>query len=128
MQKKNNVKINYRVVDLLKFLPEKNYYDAVSLVYVHLATEYRKTFNKKLIDALKVGGRIIIELFSKDQLGKTSGGPQDLNMLYSLDEIKNDFGSLKTIRLKEQIIEINEGDKHKGKASVIRFVGEKGLS
>ena len=46
-------------------------------------------------------------------------------MLYSLDEIKKDFGSLKTIVLKEEIINIDEGEKHRGEASVIRFVGEK---
>ena len=46
-------------------------------------------------------------------------------MLCSLDEIKKDFGSLKTILLHEEIINIEEGEKHKGKASVIRFVGEK---
>ena len=64
-------------------------------------------------------------MFSKDQFGKTSGGPQDLNMLYSLDEIKNHFDSLKTILIREEIIKIEEGNKHKGEASVIRFVGEK---
>ncbi|MEJ2105060.1 MAG: class I SAM-dependent methyltransferase [Ignavibacteriaceae bacterium] len=122
---KNGVRINYQVNDLNEFSPQKNYYDAVAIVYVHLAAEYRKNFNRKLIDALKVNGRIIIELFSKDQFGKTSGGPQDLNMLYSLDEIKNDFCSFKTILLKEEIINIEEGEKHKGEASVIRFVGEK---
>lgn len=125
LKEKNGVEINYQVTDLNKFSPQKNYYDAIAIVFVHLSTENRKTFNKKLIDSLKVGGRIIIELFSKDQFGKTSGGPQDLNMLCSLDEIKKDFGSLKTILLHEEIINIEEGEKHKGKASVIRFVGEK---
>ena len=125
LARKNGVEINYQVTDLNKFSPQKNYYDAVAIVYVHLATEYRKNFNRKLIDALKTGGIIIIELFSKDQFGKISGGPQDLNMLYSLDEIENDFGSFKTILLKEEIINIEEGEKHKGVASVIRFVGEK---
>jgi len=121
----NGVNINYLVIDLNEFSPKKNYYNAAAIVYVHLANEYRETFNKKINDALKAGGRIIIELFSKDQFGKTSGGPQDLNMLYSLDEIKNHFDSLKTILIREEIIKIEEGNKHKGEASVIRFVGEK---
>jgi hypothetical protein len=66
-----------------------------------------------------------MELFSKDQLDKTSGGPQDLEMLYSLDEIKKDFSSLKSIILKEETINIEEGEKHSGEANVVRFVGEK---
>jgi SAM-dependent methyltransferase len=122
---KNNVKINYHIEDLLEFTPSKNFYDAVAIIYVHLNTKLRKSFNEKIIEALKPGGKIILELFSKDQLGKTSGGPQDLEMLYSLDEIKKDFSSLKSIILKEETINIEEGEKHSGEASVVGFVGEK---
>jgi SAM-dependent methyltransferase len=122
---KNNVKINYHIEDLLEFTPSKNFYDAVAIIYVHLNTKLRKSFNEKIIEALKPGGKIILELFSKDQLGKTSGGPQDLEMLYSIDEIEKDFGSLKAVILKKEIINVDEGEKHKGEASVVRFVGEK---
>lgn len=125
LAQKNKVKIYYSVVDLTKFVPSKNCYDAVAIIFVHLGIEHRAIFNQKIMDSLKVGGKIILELFSKAQLGKTSGGPQDFSMLYSLDEIKKDFGSLKTIVLKEEIINIDEGEKHRGEASVIRFVGEK---
>lgn len=125
LAKKNNVEINYRIVDLTKFVPFKNHYDAVAIIFVHFSQEFRKAFHKTIIDSLKPGGQIILEVFSKDQLGKNSGGPQDLAMLYTLDDIKNDFRSLKTILLEEVNIFLDEGDKHRGVASVIRFVGEK---
>jgi 2-polyprenyl-3-methyl-5-hydroxy-6-metoxy-1,4-benzoquinol methylase len=121
----NNVNINYHITNLHEFTPTRNKYDVIGLIFVHLSSEYRKVFNKKLIDALKHSGRIILELFSKNQFGKTSGGPQDLNMLYSIDEIKDDFNTLKKLILKEGTIILNEGEKHSGEASVIRFVGEK---
>ncbi|MCW8809762.1 MAG: methyltransferase domain-containing protein, partial [Ignavibacteriaceae bacterium] len=101
---KNNVMINYHIEDLLEFTPPKDDYDAIAIIYVHLNTKLRKSFNEKIIEALKPGGKIILELFSKEQLGKSSGGPQDLNMLYSVDEIKKDFGCLKAVILKEEII------------------------
>ena len=46
-------------------------------------------------------------------------------MLYSLDEIKSDFSELQTILLKKETIILNEGSKHTGEASVIRYVGKK---
>ena len=46
-------------------------------------------------------------------------------MLYSLEEIKNDFKEMRTILLEGKDVFLNEGDKHSGKASVIRYVGEK---
>lgn len=122
---KNNVKINYHIIDLNEFNPDKNKYDAVVIIYVHLNTKFRTTFNRKIIDALKPGGKIILELFSKNQHGKTSGGPQDLEMLYSIDEIKKDFSGFKVLLLKNETIDLDEGNKHRGEASVIRFVGEK---
>lgn len=125
LAKEKNVKINYSNVDLEVFTPHNNIYDCAALIFIHLPTQFRTTFHKKVIDATKPGAKIILELFSKNQFGKSSGGPQDLEMLSSVEEIKNDFQGLKTILLKEEKIDLAEGEKHSGEASVIRFVGEK---
>ena len=125
LAKKNKVEINYGVIDLTNFVPLKNHYDTVAIIFVHFSQEFRNTFHKKIIGSLKPGGQIILEVFSKDQIGKNSGGPKDLAMLYTLDDIKKDFDSLKTILLEEVNIFLDEGNKHRGDASVIRFVGEK---
>jgi len=121
----NKVDVNYSVVDLRTFIPKKNYYDAAAIIFVHFNSEERKSFHKKITDSLKPGGILIIESFSKNQFGKTSGGPQDLLMLYSYNDIKNDFEEMKTILIEEKNIILNEGDKHNGDANVIRYVGEK---
>jgi len=125
LAEENNVTIKYSTVDLAKFTPQNNFYDCAAIIFVHIAPDFRSEFHKIIIDSLKPGGKIILELFSKNQFGKSSGGPQDLEMLYSFDEIKNDFKEMRTILLKEESIFLVEGEKHKGEASVIRFVGEK---
>lgn len=125
LAERNNVKINYVLTDLSKIQLSTNYYDAIAVIFVHLHENIRSNFNKKLINSLKVGGSIIIELFSKNQLGRESGGPQALEMLYSIEEMKKDFKDLQTISLKEEIISLDESEKHRGEASVIRFVGKK---
>lgn len=125
LAKENNVTINYSNVDLAKFTAQKNFYNCAAIIFVHIAPDFRSEFHKNIIDSLKPGGKIILELFSKDQFGKSSGGPQDLEMLYSFDELKNDFKEMRTILLKEESVFLDEGEKHKGEASVIRFVGEK---
>ena len=125
LAKENNVTINYSIVDLAKFTPQKNFYDCAAIIFVHFDSEVRSLFHKKIIDSLKPGGKMILELFSKNQFGKSSGGPQDLQMLYSLEEARNDFKEMKTLVIEEKNIFLNEGDKHKGDASVIRYVGEK---
>jgi len=119
----SGVKINYIISSVSDYIPQKNYYDAVAIIYFHISPEQRKEFFPHIINALKPGGILIMEVFDKDQLGKTSGGPQNYDMLYSMEEVKKDFTGLKTILLKKEDIVLNESEKHQGIASVVRFVG-----
>lgn len=119
------VQINYKVIDLNNFSPKKNSYNAAAVIFVHLPPAERVELHKKLIGSLTKGGIILLELFSKNQLGKESGGPQDISMLSSVEEIQSDFENMKTILIEERNLYLNEGSKHSGEASVIRFVGEK---
>mgnify|MGYP003669323683 CR=1 FL=1 len=50
---------------------------------------------------MKPGGHLILEGFSKSQLGKTSGGSKDLSMLFDLQELKEDFKSLEIMEASE---------------------------
>jgi len=125
LAKLNNVKINYSNVDLGKFVPQKKFYDCAAIIFVHLPPEIRSGFHSKIIESLKPNGKIILELFSKNQFGKNSGGPKNLDMLSTIEEIKNDFKGLKTIVLSKENINLEEGAKHSGEASVIRYVGQK---
>ncbi|MFQ3174656.1 MAG: hypothetical protein ACI8W0_001780, partial [Flavobacterium sp.] len=49
----------------------------------------------------------------------------DIEILFSIDEIKSDFPNYEIIELAEMEIELNEGLYHNGKGSVIRFFGRK---
>ena len=68
---------------------------------------------------------VLFEAFSKQQLQFTSGGPKELNMLFSEDDIKIEFPSLEFSLLETIEIELNEGQYHQGKGSVVRFIGTK---
>jgi hypothetical protein len=125
LAKKNNVNINYTLSNLADFIPLENCYDAIGLVFIHLKPDSRKVVHKRIVNALRNNGRIILEAFEKEQLGKSSGGPQSEEMLYSKEELDNDFRDLRMHLLEKKTVLLDEGDKHKGDASVIKFVGEK---
>jgi len=120
-----NVKINYTVSDLADFLPPPAQYDAVSIIFMHLNPSLSKTVHKRAAESLKKGGKIILEVYHKEQLGKNSGGPQNLDMLYSIDEINKNFRGIKTEILTKEIVHLKESIYHSGEAVVIRFVGVK---
>ncbi len=120
-----NVTIDYRIADFGELLLEADYFDCVGLVYAHFPLEKRALFHQKAIRALKPGGTIILEGFSKNQLGNPSGGPKSLDMLFSEEELKSDFRELSMLNIREEETTLDEGPFHQGKAAVIRLVGKK---
>lgn len=119
------VRINYLIEDLSNFNPKQNYYDAVVLIYLHIEEELRERVSKKAIEIAKPGGKIILEAFEKDQIKNSSGGPKNAELLYSLQDVVEDFIDLEFEKLSKDYIVLNEGEGHKRKAAVIRFVGVK---
>jgi SAM-dependent methyltransferase len=118
------VKINYRIVDLSDYIPEPNYYDVIALIYMHLDDKaLQSSIHKKAIEALKPGGKIIFEAFEKEQIKYTSGGPKEEELLFSLEDIVDDFIDLNFEIFCKELISLDEGKYHQGTASVVRFVG-----
>jgi SAM-dependent methyltransferase len=124
LAKEKQVSINYEVTDVLEFTSDK-LFDVIAFSYAHFPDAIRSQANKRLLTFLKPGGVVIFEAFAKAQLGKPSGGPKKIEMLFSTEEIEAEFPDLKFQFLKEETIELSEGKYHKGEAIVIRFIGVK---
>ncbi len=122
---KNNVKINYTNEDVIFYTPKSDYFHIVAVSFLHLPRVHRRIFSVKMWESLRIGGKMIMEVFSKEQLKLSSGGPKNEDLLYSEEDILNDFPCFKIESLKTVTVDLNEGNGHKGKASVIRFIGIK---
>lgn len=125
-----NVEIDYRVGELPKlgFYPKQ--FDAIALLYAHFKPEIRSSYHQILIQKLKKGGIVILEAFGKKHLeykkeNPDIGGPSQLEVLFSKEEILEDFKNFEIQLLEETEIALNSGSSHKGMGSVIRFVGKK---
>jgi 2-polyprenyl-3-methyl-5-hydroxy-6-metoxy-1,4-benzoquinol methylase len=121
----NNVKIHYEVCDLNDYQFKENNYDMVVMIFVHMPYELRRKVFKKSIESLKQNSKMIIEAFSKEQINNISGGPQSIDLLYSENDVLDLVKDLKTELIGSSTIGLHEGYHHKGKADVIRYVGEK---
>jgi len=126
----NNVSIDYQIGELksLNYIDEQ--FDAIALIYAHFPADIKSQYHKMLDKYLRKNGLIIFEAFSKKHIdyiarNEKVGGPTDINMLFSTEELRSDFPNYEIIELTEQEIELNEGLYHNGKGSVIRFTGRK---
>lgn len=125
LAQQKGVSINYSVSDLNDYSFPANKYDAVVLIFLHLPEELREKIHASVISTLKPGGVVILESFEKEQIKHNSGGPKNEALLYSLEDIYNDFHELDIEKFSKEIIDISEGDLHSGKSAVLRFVGKK---
>jgi len=124
------VELEYIVGDFDQLHFEASSFDAIGLIYAHFSADKKSVFHDKLDRCLKKGGIVILEAFSKKHLALRKqnpkvGGPTDIDMLYSKAEIEADFKHYEVIYLKEEEVELAEGQHHNGKSSVIRFIGRK---
>ena len=125
LAEENSVGINYEITDLSEYKSKLNYYDSAAIIFLHLNPKIRGTVHSRVVDSLKPGGTLILEVYEKEQFGNDSGGPQNIDMLYSKEELQNDFTEMNIIVLEKKIISLNESEQHKGEAVVLRLIAVK---
>jgi len=130
LAEKEKVNILYEVGELTDLNLKNNFFDVVALIYAHFPPNLLSSYHREIAKMIKSGGYIVLEGFSKNHLplriaNPNVGGPNSLDMLFSIEGIKNDFSNFEILKLEEVEIELNEGIFHNGKGKVIRYIGQK---
>lgn len=121
-----NVTIQTICANLEEFDLGNNKWDGIVTIFGHLPSELRKKVHSSITNALKPNGFFILEGYNKNQLGKNTGGPQDAEMLYDLDEIISEIGpAIKWKWMQNTERMVMEGHYHTGIASVVQLFGIK---
>ena len=89
------VEIGYEVKDLTEVSIPVRQFDAVGMVYAHFPADQQPKTHRKLWSSIKKGGYLILIGFGKEQLGLSSGGPKNMDMLYDPEELGIHFAEAK---------------------------------
>lgn len=123
---KRGVKLETVAADLAEWSPAEESADAVVLTYVHLPRQLRTAVHRRLAKALRPGGWLVLEAFHPRQLEYGSFGPKSEELLYTLDQMREDFGGvLVEVEQFEGEVTLKEGRGHAGPGYVIRWVGRR---
>ncbi|MFJ7734250.1 class I SAM-dependent methyltransferase [Lysinibacillus sp. NPDC097231] len=125
LAKKHNVTVHTKLANLLQDELPVEMFDAAIMVFGHFPAEQQLEVFKRIIDSVKPGGRIMMELYSIYQLPYASGGPKKLDFLYDPLNVLTWCQPHKIIHFftGEQVR--NEGILHTGLAHTIQFIIEK---
>lgn len=130
---KKRARENYLFITLrhtfIEYWEPEMLYDGVVFTYLHLPKQTQKMLFEKAFECLHVKGVFIAELFSESQVNFRSGGPKNIALLYDFNDVLAILKSLpcEIIKLSQEVIVLDEGEKHQGRGSVIRIIARKNL-
>lgn len=120
-----NVCIHTEVADLSDYTFATDHYDVVTLFFCHLPLPLRTEVLQQAMNSLKAGGMLIMMLYTPDQRQYNTGGPKDIALLPTLDEIMTTLAPLEAVVAEEVVRELNEGLNHRGPSAVLQYLGRK---
>ncbi|HEX9855266.1 MAG TPA: methyltransferase domain-containing protein [Acidimicrobiia bacterium] len=96
------VEVEFVVADLLAWRPTDRY-DLVLLSYVQLPPAERPRVHARAVEALAPGGTVLLVAHHLDNLEHGVGGPQTPEVLYTEEQLGEDFASL-VIDLNDKVL------------------------
>lgn len=114
-----------QAADLRYFDAERESFDVISSIFVHLPPALRAAVHERVGAWLKPGGVFLLEAYAPDQIGRGTGGPKDPLLLASLEVIVGELLGLEIEHQAALVRNVSEGRFHTGEASVVQVLARK---
>jgi SAM-dependent methyltransferase len=122
-----NVQIATEEADLKTYDLGVEKWEGVVLIFCHLPSALRAPLWDRVSKCLKKGGFLLMEVYSPKQLeatreGRSIGGPKDLDLMVTVDEIRSAFPNAEFKILRETDRDIHEGIGHRGPSHTVQVL------
>lgn len=120
------VQVDYRVASVYEWAWPEAAFDVVAAIFVQFADPAMRSFMfERMARALKPGGLLLLEGYTPKQLEYRTGGPPHVENLYTEPMLREAFGSLEILELKQYEAVLGEGTQHAGRSALIDLVARK---
>ena len=122
------VQVRYEVATVYDWRWPLAAFDVVAAIFVQFADPPMRAFLfERMIAALKPGGLVLVEGYTPAQLKYGTGGPKQVDQLYTEELLRRAFSSLEILELEAYEAELDEGIRHRGMSAVIDLVARRSL-
>jgi SAM-dependent methyltransferase len=129
LAKKRGVSIRTELADVIDWTYPEQAYDVVAVIFTQFMNpDERDRVFAGVRGALKPGGLLLIEGYTPKQLEFGTGGPKQVENLYTREQLTRDFAGFSDVTISEYETEMDEGSAHGGMSAVIDFTGRKPTS
>jgi len=126
LAKQNGVEVTCVCADLGQMNLQAASWDLIIGIFAHFPKSVKEHIWPQVYDALKPGGQLIAEVYDEEQLRFGTGGPQQLDFLYTVDELETLLSTNFQHRLIEKVYrEVHEGTYHNGASATIQVLAHK---
>lgn len=119
------VELTTVVADLADYDLGEDRWDIVVSIFAHTAPDIRARIHGALASALRPGGRLILEAYTPDQIGRGTGGPRSPEFTMTLAGLRNELAGLTIDHGVETLRSVIEGGGHTGEGAVVQVVAGK---
>ena len=128
LAEQRGVSLQLECVDLDTWTFPTSQFDVVAAIFIQFAgPDLRARMFEGMKRALKPGGLLLLEGYRPRQLEYRTGGPSNVENLYTEEMLRGVFGDLQIVELWSYDIEIEEGAGHKGMSALVDLVAVKPL-
>ncbi len=120
-----NVHLNTIHADLAEYNIELSAWDGIVAIFSHFPASVRHRLYSQAVAGLRPNGVFVLELYPPKQLTFGTGGPRDLDLLATLEDLRQDLDGLRFEIAQEIEREIHEGRYHGGHSAVVQILGIK---
>ncbi len=117
------VQVNFQIAGVEDFAWKVGEYDAVVAIFIQFADpDTRAALFRRMKSALKPDGLLLLQGYTPKQLEYKTGGPPNVDHLYTEDLMQEAFGDMDISELRSYEDVLNEGTQHRGQSALIGVV------
>lgn len=122
LAKEQGVTIETVHADLAEYALGERQWDAIVSIWAHLPKPLRSVVHGNVVKGLKPGGAFVLEAYTPKQLEYKTGGPPTVELLMTLDALKQELAGLQLVIGREKVREVHEGKLHDGQSAVVQVL------
>jgi len=123
---REGVAIKTERADILTWPWETQRFDLIVAIFVQVVgSAERAAFHHRIQAALKPGGLLILQGYTPKQLEYKTGGPSNVDNLYTAAMLAADFAAMEILHLREHEDRMREGKGHDGMSALVDLVARK---
>lgn len=119
------VAVDAVVGDLAHFDLGVGRWNAIVSIFAHVPSPVRVDLHERVVASLRPGGVFLLEAYTPDQIGRSTGGPASADLMMTIDGLRKELEPLEFVHAAEQEREIVEGTHHTGTGSVVQIIARK---